>query len=172
MALVTSIFAASSAAAPPSIPDTVEFFVKQSLEGLKAQTTAHSATWHFGKEKSWSVDQDQGVIQFLFADGVVATAPVQIIGTYNPQSGTFLWGWDHPSVAEPLRRAAALVRSYGAKHNVVRFTEREVKCTEAEAWEFTAIAARLDSANGAYRANSGGPLVYMTFGEVTLAKQP
>jgi hypothetical protein len=173
MALAASLFAASLSAEPPPIPDSVEVFVQQSIEGLKAQTAAHSATWHFGKEKSWSVDQDQGVIRFLFANGTVATAPVQIIGTYNPRSGTFLWGWDHPSVVKPLRRAAAQARSYGMKHKLARFTEREVKCTQAEAWEFTAVAARLDGANGAYRANpADGPLVYMTFGEVQLAKQP
>jgi len=172
LALVASIFSSSSPPAPPSTPGTVEFFVQQSLEGLKAQTTAHSATWHLGAEESWSVDQDKGSVQFLFADGVVATASVQIVGTYNPQSGTFLWGWDHPSVAEPLRRAAILVRGYGEENEVLRFTEREISCTEAEAWEFAAVAARLDSANGAYRGDSGGPLVFMTFGEVKLAKQP
>jgi hypothetical protein len=168
----TSIFITGAVAAPPASPGTAEFFVQQSVEGLKALTAAHSASWHFGEEKSWSVDQDQGLIQFVFADGIVATAPVQIVGTYNPQSGTFLWGWDHPSVAEPLRRAASLVRSYGAEHGVASFTTREVPCTEAEAWEFTAVAARLDSANGAYRADAGGPLVFMTFGEIKLAKQP
>lgn len=154
--------------------ETVEFFVQQSLERLKIQTSGHMDTWRLGKEKTWAVDQDQGLIRFLFADGVVATAPVQIIGTYNSQSGIFLWAWDHPSVVEPLRRVSALVRDYGIKHKLGRFTERKIKCTEAEAWEFTAVAASLDSANGGYRAKSGAnkPLIYVTFGEVKLAKQP
>lgn len=166
---ITALFAAGAAAASPA---AVELFVRQSVEGLKTQTSAHSATWHLGEEKSWSVDQDQGLIRFVFANGVVATAPVQIVGTYNPKSGTFLWGWDHPSVSAPLRRAATRVRDYGLKNKHGPFTTREIECTEEQAWEFTAVAARLDSANGAYRASSGGPLVYMTFGEIKLAKQP
>lgn len=172
IALAASVFAVTPIVVASPDLGTVEFLVQQSVEGLKVQTAAHSAAWRLGEEASWSVDQDKGIVQFLFADGVVATAPVQIIGTYNPQSGTFLWGWDHPSVVEPLSRAATLVRRYGEEHNVVSFTTREVYCTEAEAWTFTAVAAALDSANGAYRANSGGPLVYMTFGDVQLEKQP
>jgi hypothetical protein len=116
------------------------------------------------------VDQDSETISFRFADGTVATAPIQIVGTYNPADGTFLWGWDHPSVAEPLRAHARLVREFGEKHGVATLTERMVRCSEEEAWEFTALAARLGGANGAYRANTGGPLVFMTFGEVRLQK--
>ncbi|WP_421246920.1 DUF6882 domain-containing protein [Aeromonas sanarellii] len=169
IALVTSALTTPFTSASSS-PSAVESFMQHSLEGLQEQTAIHRATWQLGKEQSWYVDQDLGIIRFEFADGVVATAPVQIVGTYNPQNGTFLWGWDHPSVTEPLRRTATLVRHYGAEHKIADFTEREVTCTEAEAWEFTAVAVRLDSANGAYRANTGGALVYMTFGTVTLTK--
>ena len=148
----------------------VREFIDQSIEGLRTQTQAHAATWHFGEEESWSVDQDRGEIVFCFSDGTVAVAPVQIIGTYNPDDGTFLWGWDHPSVAEPLQAHAKIVREYGEKHNIDQFATQQVQCSEMDAWEFTAVAARLGEANGAYRANADGPLVYMTFGEIKLNK--
>lgn len=78
----------------------VKHFVAQSLEGLKTQTQAHSATWHLGEEDQWFVDQDQGLVRFTFSEGVLAEAPVQIVGTFNPEDKTFLLAWDHPSVGE------------------------------------------------------------------------
>ena len=148
----------------------VDTFITQSMAGLATQAEAHSATWHFGEEEGWAVDQDTGLIRFTFADGTVAEGPVQMIGTFNPEDSTFLWAWDHSAILEPLREHAKLARSFGENHDLPAYTNRKVTCTEEDAWEFTAVAARLAEANGAYRANAGGPWVYMTFGEIKLSK--
>jgi hypothetical protein len=143
-------------------------YVEQSVKGLQAQTQAHRSTWHLGEEEQWFVDQAQELIRFRFSDGSVAEAPVQIVGTFSPKDDTFLWAWDHPSVGEPLQRAANLVRDFGEQRQVPDFTTSKVTCSEDDAWAFTAVAARLAGANGAYRASAGGTLVYMTFGRVKL----
>lgn len=152
-------------------PVDVRQFIDGSIEGLKIQTNAHDKTWGLGTAKTWNVDQDKGIIFWLFEDGRSAVAPVQIIGTYNPKDGSFLWGWEHPSVAVPLQKHANLVKEYGLKHKVELFTSKKVYVSEEQAWEFTAVANRLAEANGAYRADAGGPLVFMTFGEIKLSKQ-
>ena len=95
---------------------------------------------------------------------------MQIVGTYNTLDDTFVWGWDHPSAAEPLSKHATLAKEFGEIHRLPKFTERLVKCSEEEAWEFTAVAARLGKANGAYRAPASTALVYMTFNEVKLTR--
>lgn len=140
------------------------------MAGLQSQTAAHSATWDLGQEENWSVDQEAGTITFSFADGTVAEASVQIIGTYNTQDGTFLWGWDHPSILEPLRAHAELAKQWGETNHAEQFISRKVRCAENDAWAFTAVAARLGNANGAYRGPAGTTLVYMTFGEIRLSK--
>nr|CAP47898.1 putative integron gene cassette protein [uncultured bacterium] len=149
----------------------VDKFITQSVTGLGSQTEAHSATWHLGEEEEWFVEQEAGLIRFTFADGTVAEGVVQIIGTFNPEDSTFLWAWDHSSVQEPLREHAKLAREFGVEHQLSGYTNRKVTCTEEDAWEFTAVAARLAEANGAYRGDAGGPWVYMTFGEINLSKQ-
>jgi hypothetical protein len=148
-----------------------EQFIQASIEGLRMQTAANASAWHFGEEARWDVDQDAGKITFTFNDGTIAESNVQIIGTYNREDGTFLWGWDHPSVVEPLRAASKLAHEWGTTNNVALFTKRMVSCTEDEAWGFTAVAGRLGGASGAYRGQSGTTLIYMTFGEVTLSKR-
>jgi hypothetical protein len=148
-------------------PDT---YVQQALEELRIQTETHKSTWGLGEADNWAADLETGRITFTFADGTVAAADIQVVGTYATTDGTFLWGWDHPSVAEPLSKHAALARQFGIDHNLPLYTERKVECTEDQAWEFTAVAARLGEASGAYRGPAGSALVFMTFGEVKLTK--
>jgi hypothetical protein len=122
-----------------------------------------------GDEPShWDVDLDAGVITFTSATKVVS-APLQVVGTYNTLDGTFLWGWDHPSVPEPLGADARLAREFGRRQHLSLFTTRKVECTEEEAWGFTAVALYLSGAEGTYRAPYGTTLVFLTFGEVTIA---
>lgn len=148
--------------------DDAQAYVQQSVAGLQAQLAASDGLWRLSEAANWSVDQDQGQITFSFADGKRARAPVQIIGTYNPANGTFLWGWDHPSVLPPLRQHAALAKAWGEQHQQPQYTTRMVRCSEEEAWAFTAVAARLAGASGAYRGRSGGPIVFVSFGTITL----
>ena len=150
-------------------PTDFDTLLSQSMEELRLKTEAHDAGWGLG-EADWSVDQDQGEIVFTGADGSTATAPVQIVGTYNSQDGTWLWGWDHPSVVPALQEHAKRVREYGEKHGIQRLTTRKLACSEMEAWELVALACKLCEAQGAYRGPAGTACVFMTFGEVSLSK--
>lgn len=142
--------------------------VEQSMEELRLKTGAHDAGWGLGVA-DWAVDQDTGLITFTSAK-MTATAPAQIIGTFNTQDGTWLWGWDHPSVADNMAEHARLVHEYGLRRGVAVLTTRKLECGEAEAWEFTALACHLCEAQGAYRGPAGTALVYMTFGTVCLSQ--
>jgi hypothetical protein len=143
--------------------------VDQSMEELRLKTAAHDGLWHLS-EADWSVDQDAGTIVFTSPDGITATCPVQIIATYNREDGTWLWGWDHPSVEPALQNHARNVLEYGKKQGIKKLTLRKVECEESEAWEFTALACKLSGAQGGYRGPAGSAWVFVTFGEVTLSK--
>jgi hypothetical protein len=145
--------------------------IAQSMEELRLKTQAHDATWHLS-EAAWFVDQDKGTIVFTTSQGVTATCPVQIIGTYNTQNGTWWWGWDHPSVKPALQENAWQVYEYGKTHNIVQLTTGELICSESEAWEFTALACKLCDAQGAYRGSTGSTLIFMTFKDVSLSATP
>ncbi|MEJ7137372.1 DUF6882 domain-containing protein [Amphibiibacter pelophylacis] len=139
-------------------------FLQQALEALQAQTAQNSRDWGLGTEARWNLEMNEGSLRFTFADGRVLQAPVQVVGTYSTASGSFLWGWDHPSVPQPLRRAAQKVCDYGLAHGMEPLTMRSIACSEDEAWAYTAAAAQLDGAAGAYRGDAGGTWVYMVFG--------
>lgn len=143
----------------------------RALENLNAQTAIHNQTWR-ASSAEWAVDLEQGQITFTNSDGWVITAPVQVVGTYSTKDGTFLWGWDHPSVPEPARTAAQGVKAFGEKYGLEMLTTRKVEVSQDEAWQLTALANYLWKGQGAYRGptNGGTTLVYMTFGELSISK--
>lgn len=149
-------------------PTDFDKLIAQGMAELRLKTQAHDAAWHLG-EAEWSVDQDQGQIVFDHK-GITATAPVQIIGTFNSEDSTWLWGWDHPSVVPALQEHARRLREYGKQHGIKRLTTRKLASSESEAWEFVAVACKLCGAQGAYRGPAGSASVFMTFGDVTLSK--
>jgi hypothetical protein len=156
--------AASKAASP-------EFVAKleQSMEDLQLKTGAHDAAWSIGKS-SWSVDQAAGTIVFTTPTGMTATAPVQMIGTYNTKDGTWLWAWDNPSIDTALREHALKVKEYGEQKKIAALTTRKINCSQEDAWELVAIACQLNNAQGAYRGPADATRVFMTFGKVKLSK--
>ncbi len=136
---------------------------------LTALTNAHDELWQIS-EADWSVDQDIGAVIFTNSEAIQATAPVQIIGTYNTQDNTWLWSWDNPSVASCLTKHARRMQEYGREHSIDSLTTGKLACSEDRCWELTAAACLICEAQGAYRGPAGATLVFMTFGEISLSK--
>lgn len=151
--------------------DPLEFrqLCEKAVSHVQALTTAHEGVWHIG-EASWGADLEAGIITFDSPNGMQVEAPVQVIGTYNTDDETWLWGWEHPSVPPPLDQHAQLVLDYGRKNSVPDLTTRNLQCSTDRCWEFTAVACLLAEAQGVYIGPSGPTLVYMTFGAVKLSK--
>jgi hypothetical protein len=143
----------------------------RAMHALRAKTEAAIGLYRLD-ERSWAVDQDAGTIVFDHENGTRATAPLQIIGTYNPEDGSWRWAWDHPSILEPLRAHAETVRRYGQQHAIAELTSARLECSEADCWRFVALACHLNDAQGAYRGPTGGPLVFLTYGAITLSRLP
>lgn len=147
-----------------------EQFIQASMAGLFELTAAHDGAWGIGHIARWDADLESGQLVFTLDDGTTATAPMQIVGTYDTENGTFLWAWDNPSLPERLKSAAELARKWGEENDQQFYSSPGIKCPEEQAWEFAAVTTRLAGANGAYRGPSGATHIFMTFGEVTLSK--
>jgi hypothetical protein len=165
-----SIFKKSSGEGSSNNSETPEFqkLLDASMEELRAKTAAHQGGWRFGKAKRWDLNQSRGDLIFTFDDGVIATCPAQIIGSFDSASGTWLWAWDNPSIADSLKRDSLRVKDYGERHNIVRLTSAEWPGTEADAWSMAALACKLCEAQGVYRGPAGTAFVFISFGKVEL----
>jgi hypothetical protein len=163
------LFSRNKNATPALVGADQRPFVDRAVAELQTKMTVLDAVAHISGAR-WDVDQDAGTITFQHKDGMQVLAPVQIIGTYDTKDGTWLWSWDNPSIEEPLRRASAAVMAYGEEHGISCLTTRKISCEESDCWEFTALAAKLDEAQGAYRGPAGRTYVFMTFGNVEMSK--
>jgi hypothetical protein len=145
-------------------------FLETCHRELCDKLAAHHAAWHINDATNVRVDQQAGTLAFVFPDGHLATCPMQIVGTFNSADNTWLWGWDHPSVREPIQHHARLVKAYGEQHQLSRLTTSKLHCPAAAAWQFTALACKLAQSQGAYATTSGSTVVFMTFGSVELSQ--
>lgn len=143
---------------------------ERAMAELQLRTSAHVSAWHMD-ECEWAVSQDSGLITFTdHKRGMVATAPVQIIGTFNTQDSTWLWAWANPSMQPALVTAAQKLKQYGTAKGYATLTAAKVKCADTAAWKFAALACMVCGQQGAYRGPAGTTMVFMTFGPVELTK--
>ncbi len=133
---------------------------------IEQTSSAHRQRWQLGSAATWAVDLGSGTITWQF-DQYVATAPVQIIGSYSEARGQWTWAWAIGSVPAPLCAAAEEVRSVGVAAGHTALTTPTVKVDEAGAADLMATAFRLSKATGFYRG-PGSDATYFTFGDVTL----
>jgi hypothetical protein len=148
-----------------------EATLRRSMEYLRLKTSHLIDAWSFGKTERWDADLDTGVLKFS-SPGLLVTAPLQVIGTFNYDDSSWMWGWDHPSVLEPFGRDALRVREFGERYGLARYVTQPIRCTEDEAWQFTALACHLAGSSGAYRGPFGSAAMFMTFGDVTIQEMP
>jgi len=150
---------------PPDLRSQVE----RATAGLQMLTAAHDRMWQIG-EAAWNVDQGTGTITFTSPKGLCATAPVQIIGSFNTADNTWLWSWANPSIQPPLTEHARKLQAYGREKGYIPLTTPKFSTTETRCWDLAALACMLCEAQGAYRGPAGPARIFMTFGEVALRK--
>ncbi|TCC61052.1 hypothetical protein E0H73_17495 [Kribbella pittospori] len=136
-------------------------------ENMVEQLAKAHLTWGLGSADRWDLDQTTGLITWSFPDKV-ATAPAQILGSFSPTSGTWLWAWANQSILPELSRDALAVRDWAMANGQEALARAKVEADEQLASTLVALAVRITKARGFYRAPSGNSVVVITFGPVTL----
>lgn len=145
--------------------------ISRASNELQLRTQAAVDMWGLDNA-SWGVDLNAGTITFINEKkNIVITAPVQVVGTYDTNNNTWLWGWDHPSVSEPLGEAARRVKAFGEQYGQENLTTRKITASMDDAWAFTALACYLSAAEGGYSGSSGSTRVMMVYGQVTISEK-
>ena len=146
-----------------------EELIDLSMNSLQAKNQFHCDNWKLD-EADWAVDQEEGIITFHAPDNIVVTAPVQIVGTYDQNQGSWMWSWANHSIEESLARDAIVVKAYGERQDIKLLIGRSSQIEEYDAWQLTALTCELNGQQGVYRGIAGSTLVFMTFGQISLQK--
>ena len=141
--------------------------IASSMQEMSRKTDAACEEWWLGSADRWDADDEAGSLTFTFPDRRVV-APIQIVGTYSVEEGTWLWSWANATIEPSLTKDAELVRAYGQRKRHSRLTTAKLTCSEYEAWEFAALACHLAGAQSVYRGPSGSLRTFMTLGSVSI----
>ncbi|MCL2716044.1 MAG: hypothetical protein FWD68_16100 [Alphaproteobacteria bacterium] len=153
-------------------PQEPELSFARAMSEMAIRTQSAVDLWGMDKA-AWNADLDAGTITFSSEEkGLVASAAVQVVGSFNTDDGSWLWGWDHPSVPEALAAHARRVRAFGEQYGLEALVTRRIAASMEDAWRFTALASYLSSGQGCYCGPSGAARFFMTFASaVTIASR-
>jgi hypothetical protein len=173
LGLIGSSFAMTNdahAQGRPVIPTNYADLITMARAHVEALSYGHSG-WGLGREEHWAVDLDAGAIEWTLADNMVARAPVQLIGTWASDLGSFRWGWDHPAVPAGGAPAAQAARAFAEAHAIAELLRVEVACMPETAKDFASVAVLIGDMQGLYVGQaSRTALAYLGFGDVTLER--
>lgn len=146
------------------LPD-FDTLLRSSMDELMLKTQAHQSAWGFGTEEAWQLDPDKGELLFEFP-GRKVIAPVQIIGTYDAQTGIWMWAWANPLIADSLKVQATSLKDFGEQNGIQRLTLAEWAAQESDCWYMAALACNLANAQGGYRGPAGDTHTFMIFSQL------
>lgn len=155
----------SPAQLPVANPSEFESLLRSSMDDLMVKTRSHQDAWAFGQEEQWYLDHGSGELVFTFPE-VVVSAPAQIIGTWQEDTGIWTWGWADSSLPEHLQTDSLRVRQYGEEQGFQHLVTESWEAEESHCWYMTALASWLCEAKGAYCGITGNTRTYMAFGQV------
>ncbi len=109
-------------------PQDISELVKAGRDLIAALAEAHSG-WGCGTAEDWGLDQTTGLIAWGFPDRI-ATAPAQILASYNRSEGSWMWALANGSILPPLRRDSERVREWALDNGHPELAEPLVTADE------------------------------------------
>ena len=108
----------------------------------------------------WNIDMESGSISF----GDRFSAPMQMLGTYSFDSGTWLWAWANEASKIPsgLLSDANALRELGQEHNIEFLTMDEYKMEPTDVHSLGLIASGIFGASAYYAGNYGSGIALVT----------
>lgn len=103
----------------------------------------------------FDLDLETGDLELRLEEGAPLRLVAQVAGTYSDE-GSFMWGWGHPSVPQPMQQAAWAAQRYGDRQEITELLSRGGEATARQARDYTAIAAYLAHADGVFIGDHGG----------------
>jgi len=116
---------------------------------------------------SWSADLAAGTITFESDSGAL-TGPVQFIGSYSPDTETWMWGWALDGLPEHVTTAVTKAAGYGIANSISALTTPKLwGVDKTTADELAAVAIHLSGAGTLYRGAGGAAVAYLAFGALS-----
>lgn len=140
-------------------------FSEKCINDLQSLQDKFQSKYDLNWYQKWFYDQATGLLTFSTGEKELNFKYLEV-GTYSTKTNTWKWSWDNDHTLKKVKEQTNLVREYGQKFGYQRLTEGYVESSEEEAWEFTAVTAKIINGIGAYRPVSEHILIFMVLLEV------
>lgn len=114
--------------------------------------------------ENWFYDQSTSLFTLSTNDDEINFKYVSV-GTYSRNTNTWKWSWDNENINETVKSGILEVKEFGIKNRLKSLTSGYFEATEKNAWDFTAITAKILNGIGSYRAVSEHLLIFMVLTE-------
>ncbi|MFK0113851.1 DUF6882 domain-containing protein [Streptomyces sp. NPDC091217] len=139
-------------------------------EDMIEQVGRAHMSWGLGSADRWDLDQMTGIITWTFSDKT-ATAPAQILGSFAPRAGSWMWAWANQSLLPDMSSDSRSFCDWAEANGHPELAQPKIDADEHTASTLAALAFRVTGATGYYRGPGGNSsYVIITFGPVTLTK--
>lgn len=140
-------------------------FANECIVKLTALQKQLSDEFDINGYANWFYNQATGLLTFSTGATELNFKFFQV-GSFSHKSGTWMWSWHNEITSGNAKETTTQVKDFGTVHNFAKLTEGCFPSDEFEAWEFTAIAAKLTNAIGAYRpVNDEGLKIFLVITE-------
>lgn len=121
-------------------------------------------------ENSWEIDINTGLIHF----GDDSKFPMQILGSYSFDSGTWLWAWANEvsSIPDNLLVEANKLKTLGETYNIEFLTMPEYEMEPTDIHALGLIASGEFNSSAYYAGNFGSGILLLTLKDESIDNVP
>jgi hypothetical protein len=133
------------------------FYAEKCVEELKVLQDNFQETYDVDWYENWFYNQATGLLTFSTGDAEINFKYFEV-GSFSQKSNTWKWSWDNDHTLDNVKETTNQIREFGEKSKFPKLIDGYFRSDEFEAWEFTAIAAKLTNGIGVYRPVNDGEL--------------
>ncbi|HLY08365.1 MAG TPA: hypothetical protein VKW04_03560 [Planctomycetota bacterium] len=138
-------------------------YLRQSNWQMRAQIDQNQKDFQLGSYLRFDWDPWRGELVFSSGGTPKVVARIQIVGSLSTKSNSWVWAWATPGLFDAVRKAVLQTKRFGEERGIISLITPKWAAKESDAWEMTAITARLSDAKGAYKCPSPDGFTFMVF---------
>lgn len=148
-------------------------FLEKSRQYLEAMQSGCEQKYHLSQFDRMDYEQETGTMIFSSTGRLNRVlVEYQIVGSLSERSNTWLWSWDNPYLLENTYRDIWKVKDFGEKNEIEKLCTPKWEASVREAWDMTAVAAKLLKARGSYSFMSDDIRVFIIFKFMKITGKP
>lgn len=137
------------------LPTSYKKLLYEAQDYLAQKKEASDLAREIDQVSGFEMDLEAGKLTLKFTEREDVDVEAQIAGTYS-NDGSFMWGWGHPSVPQPLQQAAWAAQRMGDRQEIEELMSRGGEASKERVDEYIAITAYLANADGVFTGDHGG----------------